>query len=173
MSLLRTIMRIIRTRNEAAMQELEIRQEARFALWALRCCAQSDQPLQDSWARVTWGFELTDVSETLSDFWRLASELCLAARPDFEWHSPDCPCVSEEELQLVQALAEASEALDATNPKPAAWWRGVVADDAVSSIDALARTWLSGLQRAGIRFPTLDLLLRGVDAPGAATSPRQ
>ena len=151
------------------MQELEIRQEARFALWALRCCAQTDLPLQDSWARVTWGFEITDVSETLSDFWRFASELCSAAVPGFEWHSPDCPCVSEEEMQLVQALAEAAELQNAANPRPAVWWRGVVADDTVTSIDALARKWLSGLLRAGIRFPTLDVLLRGVDAPGQAT----
>src|SRR5687767_13890380 len=89
--------------------EMEIRIEARFVLWALRCCAHRDGMAPQVAAReVSRGFELADAAETLDRFWRFAQALCDALDAPQVWHHPTCECVSPEEMAVLEALCFAA-----------------------------------------------------------------
>ena len=141
--------------------DLEIRIEARFALWALRCCAHNrDMPLRTIAEEVARGFELADASETLDRFWRFAQVLCDVVDSTSAWHHPTCDCVSEEEMQILEALSfAAGDAGERPVSGTTAWLRVVDADYALR-IEALARQWLHALKRAGICYPSPGELVR-------------
>jgi hypothetical protein len=136
--------------------EMEIRIEARFVLWALRCCAhRQDVPLQSIAQEVARGFELADAMETLDRFWRFAQALCDAVDSPGVWHHPTCDCVSAEEMQVLEALCHAS------SPDGTPWpWQPLVGADYALLIDALARQWLQALRHAGICYPSPGELVR-------------
>lgn len=136
-----------------ADRELEIREEARFALWALRCCAAARSRGEAFISELSRGFELADVTETSREFRRFAELLCHCADGRVTWHEPRCACLSLGELFILQALATAGERLGEHATAPAPWWNGVMDSRAASQVDDLARCWLVSLQRAGIRFP--------------------
>lgn len=135
-----------------AAREIEIREEARFVLWALRCCAARSQG-EGFEAELLQGFELADVEETTAAFRRFAHALCQHAAGRVTWHGPRCACLSFGEILILQALATSGESLGEADIAPAPWWSGVVALHAAPVVDRLARHWLGALQRAGIRFP--------------------
>ena len=65
-----------------------------------------------------------------------------------------CGCVSNEEMFILQALAET-----AINQRHAEggfthWWRLLVPAEDVAPVDAAARAWLAVLNRAGVVFPS-------------------
>jgi hypothetical protein len=134
-------------------RELEIREEARFALWALRCCAAARNRGDAFLSELSRGFDLADVTETSAEFRRFADLLCSCSEGRVTWHDPRCACLSPGELSILQALATSVERLDEQAVSPAPWWNGVIDACAASPVDRLAREWLSSLQRAGIRFP--------------------
>ena len=120
------------TREELqAMTEIEIRQEARFVLWALRRCAEWSPESEAMAADVCQGFEASG----------------------FAWHSPECACVSDEEMQVLHALALAADPLARPDPKPSAWWRVVGDEEELARVDLLSRDWLEALKLAGVPFP--------------------
>ena len=150
-----------------AWEELEIRVEARFVLWALRCCAHRPQ---DSTNAVTQelarGFELADATETLGRFWRFAQTLCGASESAVDWHHPSCDCVSLFEMQVLEALS-----LVATPGWSVPRWVALVGPEAAPQVDALARHWLSDLRRAGIGYPAPGELVRAGNAVAYAGLP--
>ncbi|MET0293153.1 MAG: hypothetical protein ABW136_12400 [Steroidobacteraceae bacterium] len=146
--------------NIAEHVELEIRIEARFVLWALRCCAhRRDVPLQTIAQEVARGFELADAAETLDRFWRFAQALCDVVETPGVWHHPTCDCVSSEEMQVLEALSHAAlerpETVRIGTP-----WRRLVGDDYALLVDRLARQWLHALRNAGICYPAPGQLVR-------------
>ncbi len=63
-------------RHSEALSEVEIRQEARFVLWALRWCALAHQgDNEQAHGEIVRGFELADASETVPSFWEFARSL--------------------------------------------------------------------------------------------------
>lgn len=144
--------------------DLEIRIEARFALWALRCCAhRQDVPIETIAEEVARGFELADATETLDRFWRFAQVLCDVVESPEVWHHPTCDCVSSEEFQVLEALSHAAieHYGDAATGTP---WRSLVGEDYALLVERLARQWLLALRRAGICYPPPGELVR----PGSA-----
>lgn len=148
-------------RNEESLVELEIRIEARFVLWALRCCAhRADTPLQAVAREVSNGFELADVAETLDRFWRFSQALCDALPSPAVWHHPTCDCVSVEEMQILEALSFA--AIEGVEPGGATTtpWLRIIDAEYAQLIETLARQWLVALRRAGICYPLPGDLVR-------------
>ncbi|MEJ0098445.1 MAG: hypothetical protein WDO12_01320 [Pseudomonadota bacterium] len=135
------------------VREVEIRQEARFVLWALRCAVLRSYGNSDAEAELARGFELARVSETLSQFWSLASALISVDWSPAVWHEPWCCCASNEELIILQAMAESAERLRGEQAEPAWRWRTIVPATSVGLIDAMARSWIAALDRAGVMFP--------------------
>ncbi len=133
--------------------ELEIREEARFVLWALRCCVSARMEGESYLYELAQGFEVADVAETRAVFCRFAEALQTHARGTVTWHGPRCGCVSFGELFVLQAMATASERLKESGSEPAPWWNGVVEANATLLVDGLARQWLEALENAGIIFP--------------------
>jgi hypothetical protein len=136
------------------MTEVEIRQEARFVLWALRWCAlarQGDEPLAQD--EVSRGFDMAQAREVAVSFWEFADCLCRCVSSGLVWHGPACTCVSSGEMNVLHALAQVAGDLRSGAPAPALWWRGIVPASRLPLVDGLARLWLGQLQRAGIDFP--------------------
>jgi hypothetical protein len=145
-----------------AQRELEIRQEARFVLWALRCAVSRSRGDFDAEAEIAWGFRMADVQGTSEEFWNFAEVLCSIGWSLAAWHDPRCGCISSEEIAMLQALAETAERQRRQQMEPAMWWRTLVPNSTVSSIDSQARSWLDALERAGVRFPCQDELVTGL-----------
>jgi hypothetical protein len=149
--------------TDTADVELEIRIEARFVLWALRCCAhRGETSVQVAALEVARGFELADAAETLDRFWRFAQALCDAVDSPQVWHHPACDCVSPEEMSVLTALCFAAVA-PAHVPmaaRPQAPWEVLVAEDHALLVHALASQWLHALRRAGICYPLPGELVR-------------
>jgi hypothetical protein len=140
--------------------ELEIRIEARFVLWALRCCAQRrHEPLEEIAREVMRGFELADATETLDSFWRFAQALCDVIESAEAWHHPTCDCVSDEEMQILEALSHTAfgcrEPLSPHEP-----WPRLVGEDYSLLVGRLAGQWLAALRNAGICYPAPGELVR-------------
>lgn len=145
---------MLRTRYPDSLTEVEIRQEARFVLWALRCCALdrmgTNQPAREEIVR---GFELADASETTASFWEFARCLCRAATSGLVWHGPACGCVSSGEMHVLHALAQVADHERSAVAAPSHWWRVLVPAVQLEQVDQLARRWLAELCRAGIQYP--------------------
>jgi hypothetical protein len=145
-----------------ALSEVEIRQEARFVLWALRWCAldqQSDN--NQAHAEITRGFELADASEAAASFWEFARCLC-AASTALVWHGPVCGCVSSGEMHVLHALAQVADHERAAIAAPSPWWRVLVPAGRLEQVDGLARRWLAQLHRAGIEYPGAARLIEAL-----------
>jgi len=143
----------------ARIRHVEIRQEARFVLWALRCAVarlRGDPAIEQEIER---GFEIADVTETVVEFWALAEALYAVAWSHAVWHDPRCCCASSEELLILQALAEVAERLRNGQPEPACRWRVILPDVSVEVVDASARAWIEVLDRAGVVFPPMGELI--------------
>ncbi len=145
-----------------AQRELEIRQEARFVLWALRCAVSRSRGDFEAEAEIAWGFQMADVLDTSVEFWNFADALCSIGWSLAAWHDPRCGCISTEEIVMLQALAETAERQRQQQAEPAVWWRTLVPNSAVPSIDAQARSWLDALDRAGVQFPCQGELVSGL-----------
>lgn len=137
-----------------ALSEVEIRQEARFVLWALRWCAlDHESNNEQARAEIVRGFELADASEAAASFWEFGRYLCQSASPAVVWHGPVCGCVSSGEMHVLHALAQVADHERAAIAAPSAWWRVLVPATRLEQVDALARSWLAQLHRAGIEYP--------------------
>jgi len=134
-------------------RQFEIRQEARFVLWALRCAVAQERGDVAAAGELQRGFELADVIETSTPFRQLAVALCSVDWPATVWHDPQCCCVSYEELFMLQALADACERQHIGDGSPSAWWRVLVPQTRVATVDVAARCWLRALHAAGVSFP--------------------
>lgn len=134
-------------------RQLEVCQEARFVLWALRCAVARHDDDREAAAEISRGFELADVSETSLAFWEFAEALRSIVWAETVWHDPRCCCVSTEEVFLLQALAETSERLRQSEVQPAQWWRVLIPAKSIAIVDRMARAWLDALDRAGVVFP--------------------
>jgi hypothetical protein len=145
-----------------AQREFEIRQEARFVLWALRCAVSRSRGDFEAEAEIAWGFQMADVLDTSVEFWNFADVLCSIGWSLAAWHDPRCGCISTEEIVMLQALAETAERQRRQQLEPAAWWRTLVPNNTVTSIDAQARCWLNALDRAGVKFPGQGELVTGL-----------
>jgi hypothetical protein len=143
-----------------SLVELEIRIEARFVLWALRCCAHRGDTAVQAAQEVARGFELADVAETLDRFWRFAQALCDAVDTPQAWHHPTCDCVSAEEMAVLEALCFAAQPSPQVATRPQAPWSGLIAEDYALLVHALAGQWLHALRRAGICYPLPGDLVR-------------
>jgi hypothetical protein len=144
------------------IRQLEIRQEARFVLWALRCgmARQSGDPVIE--AEIHRGFELADVLETRDEFWRFAEALAAVPWSHCAWHDPRCCCASSEELLVLQALAEVAERCRNGHEQVAGWWRMILPANSVERVDGCAREWISALSRAGVEFPAMHELIESL-----------
>ncbi len=145
-----------------SQRELAIRQEARFVLWALRCAVSRSRGDFEAEAEIAWGFHMADVLDTSVEFWNFADALCAIGWSLAAWHDPRCGCISTEEIVLLQALAETAERQRRQQLEPATWWRTLVPNHVVPSIDAQARSWLEALDRAGVKFPCQGELVTGL-----------
>jgi hypothetical protein len=145
-----------------AQRALAIRQEARFVLWALRCAVSRSRGDDEAEAEIAWGFQMADVQATTTEFWNFADVLCAIGWSPAAWHDPRCGCISTEEIVMLQALAETAERQRRQQVEPAVWWRTLVPDNTVQSIDAQARSWLHALDRAGVKFPCQGELVTGL-----------
>lgn len=143
-------------------RELEIRQEARFVLWALRCAVSRSRGDYEAEAEIAWGFQMADVLDTSVEFWNFAEVLCSIGWSLAAWHDPRCGCISTEEIVMLQALAETAERQRTEQVEPGMWWRTLVPAGTVPSIDAQARAWLKSLERAGVKFPCQGELVTGL-----------
>jgi len=145
------------------LSEVEIRQEARFVLWALRWCALDHQgDSEQAKAEIARGFELADASEAAASFWEFARCLCQCASSSLVWHGPVCGCVSSGEMHVLHALAQVADherhAIAGASP----WWRVLVPAARLEQVDALARRWLAQLHRAGIEYPGATRLIEAL-----------
>jgi hypothetical protein len=146
-----------------ALSEVEIRQEARFVLWALRWCALDHQgDNEQARAEIVRGFELADASEAASSFWEFARCLCSAAST-VVWHGPVCGCVSSGEMHVLHALAQVADHERGAIAAPSVWWRVLVPAARLEQIDGLARRWLGQLHRAGIEYPGATRLIEALN----------
>lgn len=134
-------------------RRFEIRQEARFVLWALRCAVAHDRGDVCAESELRRGFELADVMETAASFRGFALALCSVQWAPAVWHDPQCGCVSSEELLMLQALADACERQRMGDENPSAWWLVLMPTANVGHLDHVARSWLRALQAAGVSFP--------------------
>lgn len=134
-------------------RQVEICQEARFVLWALRCAIAAVRGDAQAEAELARGFELADVPETSIAFRRLATALGAVQWRAPAWHHPQCGCVSTEEMCVLRALAEAAERERTGDPRPGQWWLLLLPAALVADADAIARGWLAALERAGVVFP--------------------
>jgi hypothetical protein len=140
-------------RQAEALSEVEIRQEARFVLWALRWCALAHQgDSERAWTEIGRGFELADASETAASFWAFARCLCQNAGT-LVWHGPACGCVSSGEMHVLHALAQVADRQRANDAAPSKWWQVMAPEPLNAKLDDLARCWLGQLRRAGIEYP--------------------
>jgi hypothetical protein len=145
-----------------SLSEVEIRQEARFVLWALRWCALGHQwDNEQAQAEIGRGFELADASETVAAFREFGRVLCQSA-PSLVWHGPACGCVSSGEMHVLHALAQVADHRREEVAAPAQWWRVLVPAALVDPIDRLARQWLAQLHRAGIEYPGAARLIEAL-----------
>lgn len=142
----------------SALRELEIRQEARFVLWALRSAMAGARGDEAAGTELARGFTLVGVSGTAGTFTDFTRALFAVDWDISVWHGPRCCCVSTEEVFVLNALAEAAERQRRATAGPAQWWRLVLPPDRIAAVDAAARTWLQELERAGVRFPPPDML---------------
>jgi hypothetical protein len=142
----------------SSLRELEIRQEARFVLWALRSAIAGLCGDADASADLVRGFALAGVSATTHAFGALASELFASEWSVEVWHGPRCCCVSAEEVFVLNALAEAAERQRLAEVAPAHWWRLILPAERVAAVDDAARTWLHELAIEGVVFPGPELL---------------
>lgn len=140
-------------------RQFEICQEARFVLWAVRCAVARFRGEHDAGVELERGFELADVPETTGAFLAFSRSLCAVDWPPTTWHHPRCCCVSNEEMLVLQALAEAAHRLRTGNVAPPPLWRLLLPAVAIAAIDAAARNWLATLERAGVLFPAPEELL--------------
>ncbi len=151
-----------RLRHPEELSEVEIRQEARFVLWALRCCALDHQRANpDVHGDIARGFELADALETLPSFRAFALHL-QAAAPGVVWHGPACGCVSSSEMHVLHALAQVADHLRAATAAPADWWRILLPAAQRGQVDGWARHWLAELNRAGIEYPGTTRLIEAL-----------
>jgi hypothetical protein len=142
-----------------ALSEVEIRQEARFVLWALRWCQLAHQGDNErARAEIARGFELADAPEAVPSFWDFASLLCHATSA-VVWHGPVCGCVSSGEMHVLHALAQVADHEREAVAAPSHWWRVLVPAAQLEQIDQLARRWLAQLYRAGIVYPGATRLI--------------
>lgn len=140
-------------------RQVEICQEARFVLWALRCAMAIARGDQATRAELELGLELADVPETTAAFREFTGRLCALEWPREVWHHQRCGCVSTEEMCILQALAETALRQRRAVPGSAHWWRLLLPGASIPAIDAAARAWLAALHRAGVVFPApLELL---------------
>lgn len=136
-----------------AGRQFEIRQEARFVLWALRCAVAHERGDAAAHAELLRGFELADVLETAAPFREFVRVLCSVEWTPAAWHHPQCSCVSNEELIVLQALADTWERLRCGDSCPGTWWQVLVPASVAGRLDADARLWLDALRGAGVAFP--------------------
>lgn len=140
-------------------RQVEICQEARFVLWALRCAMAIGRGEAAAEAELALGFELADVPETRATFAEFAARLAAFDWPETVWHHQRCGCVSSEEMSVLQALAETAMRQRRGEAGATHWWRLLIPVASIPSIDAAARDWLSVLNRAGVVFPSPAELL--------------
>jgi hypothetical protein len=140
--------------HQEEMSEVEIRQEARFVLWALRWCAAAQEGEREAaHAEVMRGFDLVDATDTAGSFWEFAQCLCQCLSAGLVWHGPACSCVSSGEMHVLHALAHVADQSRANDSLPSRWWRVLVPESRLHLVDGLARLWLIQLRRSGIKYP--------------------
>lgn len=142
----------------STLRDLETRQEARFVLWALRsaiCRVRGDEEAGTELAR---GFALAGVAATTDTFEDFTRALFAMEWPLEVWHGPRCCCISNEEVFILNALAETAARQRLRDDTAAQWWRLVLPAERIGAVDTAARTWLSGLAGAGVEFPAPDHL---------------
>lgn len=150
-------------RHAESHSEVEVRQEARFVLWALRCCVLvRDGDNERLSGQIDRGFELADASETVSAFREFGTSLYQAASAAVIWHGPECGCISSGEMHVLHALAQVADHRREQVVEPSQWWRVVVPAARVAQIDQLARQWLAQLHRAGIEYPGTTRLIEAL-----------
>jgi hypothetical protein len=145
-------------------QELLIREEARFVLWALRCAAAAEAGDDDARAELERGFELVDVAETNDAFAAFALALCRGGTGRIEWHEPACACVSAPEMAVLHQLATIAARLHAAEADADRGWEALVPAVLAPRVDRLARGWLLSLREAGICFPEPSQMIASLSA---------
>lgn len=158
------------------LQELQVRQEARFVLWALRCAMGGERGEEGAAGDLARGFALLGVSDTAGSFQDFVRALFAMDWSLEVWHGQRCCCVSAQEVFVLNALAETAQRQRHADAQPAQWWQLVLPVERIAAIDAAARVWLMELEEAGVVLPGPDLLetclrpLQNIAAP--ATSAR-
>lgn len=148
-------------------QEVLLRQEARFALWALRCGVAAVAGCGQARSDLEHGLELADVAGTCEELWALAAALHELGEGRIDWHHPRCSCVSLGEMAVLQALSAVAVPCGTRDPQPDRWWALVVDGVEIAQVDALARRWIQVLCRAGVNYPQpLDLVREIMLTPG-------
>lgn len=142
----------------SSLQELQVRQEARFVLWALRCAMGGERGEEGAAGDLARGFALLGVSETSASFQDFVRALAAMDWSMEVWHGQRCCCVSTQEVFVLNALAEAAQRQRLADARPAQWWQLVLPAGRIAAIDAAARLWLVELEEAGVILPGPDLL---------------
>lgn len=149
-------------RNPEELSEVEIRQEARFVLWALRCCALlHNGNNRAAQGEIVRGFEIADALETLGSFREFGVFLQEAAK-GVVWHGPACGCISSGEMHVLHALSQVADHQRDAAVTPSQWWRVLVPAVHLDRIEILARRWLADLGRAGIEYPGVNRLIEAL-----------
>lgn len=141
----------------AGRDELEIRQEARFTLWALRTLNSRELTREQRQRLLAHGFDLADARHALPMFLRFGQQLAGATGHRIHWHEPHCCRLSGGELLVLQALAQCQSA---GGECPV--WRQLLGAGESSELADCGREWLRALSLEGICFPTPAELVEGL-----------
>ncbi|MGC4027348.1 MAG: hypothetical protein QM696_00545 [Steroidobacteraceae bacterium] len=141
----------------AERDELGIRQEALFTLWALRTYNAEYLPREQRLRLLAHGFELADAGHALPVFLQFSESLARATHRRIHWHEPRCCRLSDGELLVLQALAQC-QCRGGECPQ----WRQLLGAAAGSELQHWGCEWLRALSDEGICFPTPAELVEGL-----------
>lgn len=140
----------------AGRDDPEIRQEARFTLWALRTLNLRQLSGEQRQRLLAHGFDLVDATHALPLFLRFGQRLAGATVRRIHWHEPYCCRLSAGELMVLQALAQCQ------CEGQCLAWRELMGAGENGELAASGREWLRALSLEGICFPTPAELMDGL-----------
>jgi hypothetical protein len=159
--------------NTARIREVEIRQEARFVLWALRTAVANHHGYREARLEVLNSFRLSGIEATRHRFWRFADALAQVGWAPTVWHDPCCGCASTEEILVLQALAETRARLCNGLRGAGQKWSALVSPEHTALIDLAARGWLMALQACGVEYPRPNELITCLGSLSVLSEPAE